>query len=156
MTFLTTFSDVNGRYFFTALISLTFYRLCRCPVDEKTSIFTKKDKKTEWKTEAYRYLFVSSDAVYVECIVRICLATDQSVECSQCSSRKRRESKDDGKSLTGETAFIKSPIFYIADNGIYNISFPNFLSFKMYFLLHFPMTVFSAKINNFFGQSACD
>ena len=71
------------------------------------------NNKTEWQTEAYRYLSTSSNAVYIECIVRICLATDGTAECSHCSSRKRREADAGETSLTGETAFIKSPIFYI-------------------------------------------
>ena len=87
----------------------------RCPVDEKTSIFTKMDNKTEWQTEAYRYLSTSSNAIYVECIVRICLDTDQSAECSHCSSRKRREADDDDDTSTGETTNIKSSTFYIVE-----------------------------------------
>ena len=88
------------------------------------------DNKTEWQTEAYRYVSGVGDAIHVECIVRICLDTDQSAECSHCSSRKRRAA-DDGD-VTGETALIQSPIFYIADKGTF--TFNHFICLLLFLL----------------------
>ena len=82
-------------------------------------IYKSMNNVTEWQTEAYQYLSSSSDAVYVECIVRICLLdTDKSAECSHCSSRKRRDGDGESSDPSSEMAFIKSPVFFIIEKGI--------------------------------------
>lgn len=83
-------------------------------------IYKSMNNETGWQTEAYRYLSPSSDAIYVECLIRICLETDRSGECSHCSSKQRREA-DDGNPSSEGMAYIKSPVFYIVEKGIKSI-----------------------------------
>lgn len=82
-----------------------------------------KAKRSEFKTEAFRYL-VGGSYVYVKCLVRVCLTSETSEECSLCSTvRKRRDvgstsimksrSVDDS---TGEIALVQSKGFYIIED----------------------------------------
>ena len=73
------------------------------------------DKVSVFKTEAFRY-FGSSNSVYAQCLVRVCLDTQQSDECKLCgSARKRRNAEDESDG--GEMIMVKSPVFYIIDRG---------------------------------------
>ena len=88
-----------------------------------------QSKKSEFKTEAFRYL-AGGNEVHVECLVRVCLATEESQECTLCSKRKRR---DVGSVITsrsastdaGEVAFVQSNGFYIIDRGKKSLFFNN-------------------------------
>lgn len=86
----------------------------RCSADVGTTKPTSTDKQTNWYTEAYRYLGDANSAVYVECLVRVCLNSDTSDECSFCPARKRRD-VDNEESSTGQMAIVKSPVFYIIE-----------------------------------------
>jgi len=90
----------------------------RCPVDVGTSLITAVRTQTSWKTEAFRYLGKSDSAVYVECLVRVCLHNDPIPlqECQWCSSRKRRDVGSNAQQKsTGEMAVVKSPVFFIVE-----------------------------------------
>ena len=80
-------------------------------------------KKSEFKTEAFRYL-VGGSYVYVKCFVRVCLTSETSDECTLCNTmRKRRDvgsiSMMKSRSVadsTGEIALVQSKGFYIIED----------------------------------------
>ena len=73
------------------------------------------DESSVFKTEAFRY-FGSSNKVYVQCLVRVCLDTQQSDECKLCSSKRKRRNAE-AESNEGQTILVKTPVFYIIDRG---------------------------------------
>ena len=89
------------------------------------------DTVSEFKTEAFQYNLPGSTAVYVECLVRVCLKADSSAECSACAEKRkrralenedqferiRRASSDIGSEEIGQMAIIKSPVFFIINEG---------------------------------------
>lgn len=84
----------------------------RCNLEQKTYWTTAPANKASiFKTEAFR--FSTQNEVFVECLVRVCLSTDATSECTLCPApaRKRRAVDDS----TSETMTIKSPIFYILE-----------------------------------------
>lgn len=86
----------------------------RCIDDSGSRSLTSTDKLTSWETEAFRYLSDSNSAIYVECLVRVCLDTDSTAECTFCPSKRKRRDVNSAES-SGEMALIKSPIFYIVE-----------------------------------------
>merc|ERR1712048_435160 len=91
----------------------------RCADDVGSRILHQSDKKFSWQTEAFRYLGASTSQIYAECLVRICVDTDTTAECTHCTSiRKRRAIEDDSVEQTspGEMVVLRSPKFYILDN----------------------------------------
>lgn len=85
----------------------------RCEMELGSSwIGSPQMKKSEFKTEAFRFL-ASGSAVYVECLVRVCLTTEDTTECTLCGSKRKRR---DVASITDKNvgdAFVKSKGFYI-------------------------------------------
>ena len=73
------------------------------------------DTTTNWKTEAFRYS--STHSLYVECIVRICLDSDSSQQCTLCSPSAKRRRRNADEIKTSEIAFIKSGAFVIIEEG---------------------------------------
>lgn len=75
------------------------------------------DKVSTFKTEAF-YFLASSNAIYVECLVRVCLSNDTSQECVMCGTRKRRDVESRSKIENSQIVFVKTPVFYIIDKGL--------------------------------------
>jgi len=91
----------------------------RCPVDAGTSYISQNASLSIFKTEVFKYLGYTNTSVYVECLVRICLESDGTNQCTFCSNatRKRRDINDGiGESSTpAQMAVLKSPLFYIIE-----------------------------------------
>ena len=65
--------------------------------------------------EAFRYLSGGS-SVYIECIIRVCLTNDPSLECKLClTQRKRREVIEDSNNDVEERRIVKSSVFHVVD-----------------------------------------
>ena len=83
-------------------------------------------KQTVFKTEAFRFL-PSGNKIFVECLIRVCLDTDSTLDCSLCGSapsvgRKRRDVaqqiEGNSKEQASQTMTVKSPVFYILERGL--------------------------------------
>lgn len=89
----------------------------RCNFEQGSNwIGTPRSKISQFKTEAFRYL-TGTNAVYVECSVRVCLTNDNSMKCTLCTNaRKRRAvaaaSIGDGK-FSENVALVKTRGFYV-------------------------------------------
>merc|ERR1712038_2151118 len=70
-----------------------------------------------FKTEAFRYLAATQNKIYAQCLVRVCLDTQSTQECTLCpAKRKRRSTEEEEEETTvGQMAMVKSPVFYIID-----------------------------------------
>ena len=70
-------------YFVPLIVNLTllpFFKF-RCDLEERTSWVTNPaQSRSTFKTEAFRYA-PSGNTIYVKCIIRMCLVTDNSPEC---------------------------------------------------------------------------
>jgi len=89
----------------------------RCVMEPGTSWFSAPtEKQSIFKTEAFRYLAATNNEIYAQCLVRVCLDTQDSQECTLCpfSGRKRRSTEEES-STVGQMAVVKSPVFYIID-----------------------------------------
>ena len=109
-------------YFF-----IVFFLFFRCTLEQKTywegfSIA----KQTVFKTEAFRYLS-SGNTIFVECLIRVCLDTDSTADCSLCApapsvGRKRRDVaqqiEGNSKEQASQTMTARSPVFYILERGM--------------------------------------
>jgi len=91
----------------------------RCTMESGTSWFSNPtDAESVFKTEAFRYLSASGNKIYTQCLVRVCLDTQTSAECTLCSpglKRKRRSTEEEEEPSVGQMALIKSPVFYIIE-----------------------------------------
>jgi len=91
----------------------------RCDMEEGTQWVVQPNNTFHiFRTEAFRYLNVMTDAVHLECLVRVCLANSPDADCVSClfSGRKRREVTEEASSSTaGTMSVVRSPIFYIID-----------------------------------------
>ena len=78
------------------------------------------DGSSIFKTEAFRYLAAANNKIYAQCLVRVCLDTQSSAECTLCTPglRKRRSTEEEDESTVGQMTVVKSPVFYIIDKGI--------------------------------------
>ena len=90
----------------------------RCDFEPGSSwISNPTETESIFKTEAFRYLAASQNKIYAQCLVRVCLDTQVSQECTLCTNakRKRRSTEEDEKTTVGQMALVKSPVFYIID-----------------------------------------
>lgn len=93
----------------------------RCDLEYGTSWVTAEgaNKTSVFQTEAFRFVG-ANEQVFVECIVRVCLATNTDAECTLCSGtktrRRRREISEEEKGDPSDYKTIRSPVFYIIDN----------------------------------------
>merc|ERR1712151_555447 len=69
----------------------------RCKMESGTSWVKKPtESESEFKTEAFRYLAASQNKIYAQCLVRVCLDTQGTPECTLCDptlKRKRRSAE---------------------------------------------------------------
>lgn len=89
----------------------------RCTMEPGTSwVANPTHALSIFKTEAFRYLSDSSGAIYAQCLVRVCLDSESTSECTLCTPglRKRRNTEEEVDTL-GQMALLKSPVFYIVD-----------------------------------------
>ena len=94
----------------------------RCTLEPGTSWNTNPSNLLSvFKTEAFQFNFQNSAAVYVECLVRVCLVEDSSNECAFCtlSTRKRRALSVGNLGNEGTLSVVKSPTFYVITKGCY-------------------------------------
>jgi len=91
----------------------------RCDMESGTSwVSNPTDTESVFKTEAFRYLAATQNKIYAQCLVRVCLDTQGSQECTLCApglKRKRRSTEEEEKTTVGQMAMVKSPVFYIID-----------------------------------------
>ena len=91
--------------------------------------------------EAFQYLSGGS-SVYIECVIRVCLTNDNSLECKQClTQRKRREVIEDSNNNVEERRIVKSSVFYVVDtegNIHCNFNFRAFYTRECYALIPRP------------------
>ncbi|XP_066932196.1 uncharacterized protein [Clytia hemisphaerica] len=91
----------------------------RCTMETGTSwVSNPSDAESVFKTEAFRYLAASDNKIYAQCLVRVCLDTQTSAECTLCTpglKRKRRSTEEEEEPSVGQMAMVKSPVFYIID-----------------------------------------
>jgi len=94
----------------------------RCTMETGTSwVSNPSDAESVFKTEAFRYLAASENKIYAQCLVRVCLDTQTSAECTLCTpglntlKRKRRSTEEEEEPSVGQMAMVKSPVFYIID-----------------------------------------
>ena len=78
-----------------------------------------QNKLTQFKTEAFK--FISSNAIEVECIVKICFTYDYSPSCTFCNEnsgfRARRKVISESSLNYEKVVVVKSSLFYVAKNG---------------------------------------
>jgi len=94
----------------------------RCSMEEQTSwVGKQQDKLSIFKTEVFRYVNGNSNGVYLECMVQVCLNSDQNGKCSFCQSqgRKRRDTNVDNNDFD-KLSMVKSSVFYIIDRDASN------------------------------------
>jgi len=70
---------------------------------------------TEWKTEAFRYS--STNLLYVECLVHICLDSDTSAQCTLCNPGSKRRRRSTEILDANEIALVKSGTFIVIEQG---------------------------------------
>lgn len=99
-------------------------------MEQGTSWFGMNTNKLSiFRTEAFQFAS-AGNTVYVECMVRICLLSDASPECSiNCPNRMMYRRDVIGELTVGksQTATVKSPIFYVIDKGL-ELYFPFLLT----------------------------
>jgi len=91
----------------------------RCTMESGTSwVSNPTESVSVFKTEAFRYLASNNMKIYAQCLVRVCLDTQVSDECTLCTpgiTRKRRSTEEEEQTTVGQMAMVKSPVFYIID-----------------------------------------
>jgi len=90
----------------------------RCDMEPGTSwVANPSDASSIFKTEAFRYLAAANNKIYAQCLVRVCLDTQSTDECTLCTPglRKRRSTEEEDESTVGQMMVVKSPVFYIID-----------------------------------------
>jgi len=90
----------------------------RCDMESGTSwVANPSDASSIFKTEAFRYLAAANNKIYAQCLVRVCLDTQSTDECTLCTPglRKRRSTEEEDESTVGQMMVVKSPVFYIID-----------------------------------------
>jgi len=86
----------------------------RCDMEPGTSwVSNPSDISSVFKTEAFRYLASSHNKIYAQCLVRVCLDTQVSQECTLCGLSRKRRNTGDEQSDEAPTVVVKSPAFYI-------------------------------------------
>uniref|UniRef100_A0A7M5UTH4 ZP domain-containing protein n=1 Tax=Clytia hemisphaerica TaxID=252671 RepID=A0A7M5UTH4_9CNID len=89
-----------------------------CQTEPGTSWISATEAISTFKTEAFRYLSASENKIFAQCLVRVCLDTQTSAECTLCPptlKRKRRSIEEEEKTSVRQMALVKSPVFYIID-----------------------------------------
>ena len=92
----------------------------RCELEEFTSwVGYNRNRLTQFKTEAFK--FISSNSLQVECTVRICFDTDQSLTCTFCQGdpnfRVARTDISESSLASEKVVVVKSTLFYITKKG---------------------------------------
>jgi len=96
----------------------------KCKTEAGTSWMSMPQaKKSEFKTEAFRYL-VGGGSVYVQCFVRVCLTSEDSPECTLCNNTRKRRDVGSNSMMTsrsvddsaGDIALVQSKGFYIIED----------------------------------------
>jgi len=101
-----------------AVSSPEFELINGCNASDTGTEITKFAKKmTEFTTEAFA--INGEVSVIVECKVRVCL-TGKSTDCTLCtlgSEAPARKRRDASTQETDEIVTVRSPVFYVIDNG---------------------------------------